>query len=140
MAGRPIRNTNPTKIAGCCAVFAESDLVHKPQIRRRLEDIIAGLYKAVVTNHLNNVGNGRTIAATIAFQSGVSKNVGVVKAFADATGREAFVDDEGYLMGVLGSAILARKCGRRLHSASMSRRLSSPPSVTSATAARTTAG
>jgi predicted CoA-substrate-specific enzyme activase len=38
-----LRSKRPTKIAGRCTVFAESDLVHKAQIGHKLEDIIAGL-------------------------------------------------------------------------------------------------
>ena len=50
------------------------------------EDIIAGLCHAVVANYLNNIGKGKKIAAPIVFQGGVSKNVGVIKAFEQATG------------------------------------------------------
>ena len=52
------------------------------------EDIIAGLCKAVVSNYLNNVGKGKKIKPPIVFQGGVSKNIGVIKAFEEATGEE----------------------------------------------------
>lgn len=98
---------NPTPIAARCTVFAESDLVHKAQIGHSKQDIIAGLCKAVVTNYLNNVGKGKKINPPIVFQGGVSKNVGVIKAFEDATGYPVIVDDNGHLTGALGAAILA---------------------------------
>ena len=96
---------NPTPIAARCTVFAESDLVHKK------EDIIAGLCNAVANNYLNNIGKGKKILAPIVFQGGVSKNEGVVKAFADSLGEEIIVDDNGHLMGCYGAAILALGCG-----------------------------
>ncbi len=107
-----LRSKRPTKIAGRCTVFAESDLVHKAQIGHKLEDIIAGLCTAIVGNYLNNVGKGKEVLAPIVFQGGVSKNVGVVRAFHEATGHEVFVDDDGHLMGALGVALVARDSGQ----------------------------
>ncbi len=106
-----LRSTRPTKIAGRCTVFAESDLVHKAQIGYATEDIIAGLCSAIVGNYLNNVGKGKEIEPPIVFQGGVSKNVGVVQAFERLTGHEVLVDDCGHLMGALGIALLARDSG-----------------------------
>ena len=103
-----LRSKAPTKIAGRCTVFAESDLVHKAQIGHSKEDLIAGLCAAIVNNYLNNVGKGKNIQPPIVFQGGVSKNIGVVKAFEAVTGFNVVVDDFGPLMGAIGAAILAR--------------------------------
>ena len=99
----------PTKIAARCTVFAESDLVHKMQIGYSKEDIIAGLCKSVAQNYLNNVGKGKKINGPVIFQGGVSKNIGVKKAFEEELGMEVIVDDNGHLMGALGVAILSKK-------------------------------
>lgn len=107
-----LTSENPTNIAARCTVFAESDLVHKAQIGHKKEDIIAGLCKAVVANYLNNIGKGKKIKAPIVFQGGVSKNVGVKKAFEDEVGCEVIVDENGHLMGAFGVAVLARKSGK----------------------------
>lgn len=88
-----LKSKTPTPIAARCTVFAESDLVHKAQMGYSREDIIAGLCKAVVTNYLNNVGKGKRIQSPIVFQGGVSKNVGVVRFFKEATGEDILVDD-----------------------------------------------
>ncbi len=103
-----LTSNNPTKIAARCTVFAESDLVHKAQIGHKKEDIIAGLCMAVVTNYLNNVGKGKTIKAPIVFQGGVSKNIGVIKAFEKVTNEKVLVDPNSHLMGALGVAILSK--------------------------------
>lgn len=106
-----LTSKNPTAIAARCTVFAESDLVHKAQIGHKKEDIVAGLCKSVASNYLNNVGKGKKILAPIVFQGGVSKNIGVVKAFKDLTGEDILVDNNSHLMGALGVAILAKRSG-----------------------------
>lgn len=104
-----LKAKKPTKIAARCTVFAESDLVHKMQIGYSKEDIIAGLCKSVAQNYLNNVGKGKKIKGPVIFQGGVSKNIGVKKAFEEEIGMEVIVDENGHLMGALGVAILASK-------------------------------
>lgn len=109
-----LQSQNPTRIAARCTVFAESDLVHKAQIGHKKEDLVAGICNAVVGNYLNNVGKGKKIYPPVVFQGGVSKNVGVVRAFEQATGHEIYVDEFGHLMGALGVAILAGKSGKEM--------------------------
>lgn len=106
--GIALTSKSPTKIAARCTVFAESDLVHKSQMGHKKEDIIAGLCYAIVNNYLNNVGKGKKIKPPIVFQGGVSKNIGVVKAFEEVTGYDVLVDENSHLMGALGVAILSK--------------------------------
>ena len=102
-----LASKRPANIAARCTVFAESDLVHKIQVGYAREDIIAGLCRAVASNYLNNVGKGKKIVAPVVFQGGVSKNVGVVRAFEDMLGMSVLVDPDGHLMGAFGVALLA---------------------------------
>ena len=104
-----LTSKNPTKIAARCTVFAESDLVHKAQMGHKKEDIIGGLCYSVVNNYMNNVAKGKNIKPPIVFQGGVSKNIGVIKAFKDITKEEIITDPNGHLMGALGVAILSKK-------------------------------
>ncbi|WP_206458190.1 acyl-CoA dehydratase activase [Anaerovorax sp. IOR16] len=104
-----LTSQNPSKLAARCTVFAESDMVHKAQIGHKKEDIIAGLCMAVVSNYLNNVGKGKMIKPPIVFQGGVSKNVGVIKAFEQVTNEKIYVDANSHLMGALGVAILSKR-------------------------------
>lgn len=108
-----LSSKKPANIAARCTVFAESDLVHKIQVGYAREDIIAGLCRAVATNYLNNVGKGKHIVAPVVFQGGVSKNVGVVKAFEDELGMDVIVDADGHLMGAFGVALLAAEAAPR---------------------------
>lgn len=104
-----LTSQNPTSIAARCTVFAESNLVHKAQMGYKKEDRIAGLCKSVATNYLNNVGKGKKILPPIIFQGGVSKNIGVVKAFENILNEKILTDENGHLMGALGVAILSKK-------------------------------
>jgi len=104
---------HPVKIAARCAVFAESDMVHKAQAGHRKEDLVAGLCAAVVLNYLSDVGQGKEIVSPVIFQGGVSKNAGVVEAFRKLTGFDILVDDSSHLAGALGCAILARPKARQ---------------------------
>lgn len=106
-----LSSNNPAQIAARCTVFAESDLVHKAQIGCRKEDIIAGLVRSVAINYLNNVGKGKKICAPIVFQGGVSKNIGVVRAFEELVGERVYVHENSHLMGAIGVAILAKRSG-----------------------------
>lgn len=104
-----ISSSHPTPIAARCTVFAESDLVHKLQMGYAKNDIVAGLCYSVASNYLNNVAKGKKIKAPVIFQGGVSKNCGVKKAFEDLLQTTIITDEDGHLMGALGSAILAKQ-------------------------------
>lgn len=103
-----LKSTSPVRIAGRCAVFAESDMIHKQQLGYRSEDIIYGLCEALVRNYLNNVGKGKEIKPPIVFQGGVAANKGIKKAFEEALGYEVFIPKHYDVMGSLGAAILAK--------------------------------
>ncbi len=105
-----LSSKNSAKLSARCSVFAESDLVHKLQMGYKKEDVIRGLCDAIVSNYLNNVAKGKRIKSPIVFQGGVSKNVGVKKAFEDELGEEVIVIKEGHLMGAYGIALISKNC------------------------------
>lgn len=98
---------NPTRIAGRCAVFAESDMIHKQQMGYQTEDIIWGLCQALVRNYLSNVGKGKDIKSKVLFQGGVAANAGIKKAFENELQCEIFVPKNYDVMGAIGAALLA---------------------------------
>lgn len=104
-----LRARNPVRIAGRCAVFAESDMIHKQQTGHCKEDIIAGLCEALVRNYLNNLAKGKQIEAPILFQGGVAANVGIVAAFEKILNQRLIVPRYYDVMGAYGAAILARE-------------------------------
>lgn len=103
-----LRAHTPVRIAGRCAVFAESDMIHKQQMGFSLEDILAGLCEALVRNYLNNVGKGKEILAPAVFQGGVAANAGMRKAFEKALGMEVHIPRYFNVMGAVGAALLAK--------------------------------
>ena len=94
------------RIAGRCAVFAESDMIHKQQLGYNQSDIIKGLCMALVRNYLNNVGKGKEIKPEIFFQGGVAANKGIKKAFENELGYKVYVPKNYDVMGAIGVAIM----------------------------------
>lgn len=104
-----LKSNTPVRIAGRCAVFAESDMIHKQQTGHCTEDIVNGLCDALVRNYLNNLSKGKTIQEPIVFQGGVAANVGIVAAFEKALNCKIFVPQYFDVMGAYGAAIIARQ-------------------------------
>lgn len=103
-----LRASMPVRIAGRCAVFAESDMIHKQQMGYNQADIIMGLCEALVRNYLNNVGKGKEIRPKVFFQGGVAANKGMKAAFERALGFEVIVPEHFNMMGAIGAAVLAK--------------------------------
>lgn len=108
MGSIALKSKKPASIAARCTVFAESDLVHKAQMGCSKEDIIAGLCEAVAKNYLSNLCKNKKLEDRIVFQGGVSKNIGVVKAFEKILGKNVYVDKDSHLFGALGIAIISK--------------------------------
>lgn len=105
---RAAKGEHPVRIAGRCAVFAESDMIHKQQMGHPLEDILAGLCRALVRNFLGNLGKGRELKPPIIFQGGVAANLGIRKSFEEVLGCQLIIPDHYEVMGAIGVAILAK--------------------------------
>ena len=99
----------PVRIAGRCAVFAESDMISKQQTGHSNEDIIAGLCAALVRNYLNNLAKGKKINDPVIFQGGVAANVGIVAAFEEELKTKLIIPQHYDVMGAYGVAILAKE-------------------------------
>jgi len=104
-----LRSKTPVRIAGRCAVFAESDMIHKQQTGHSVEDIINGLCEALVRNYLNNLAKGKDIEEPIVFQGGVAANVGIVAAFERAIGKKIIIPQYYDVMGAYGAALIAKE-------------------------------
>ncbi len=101
----------PARVAGRCAVFAKSDLVHLQQQGASLPDLVAGLCLAVARNLRATLGSGQPFQPPIVFQGGVARNAGMVWALEQVLGLEPgalLVPPHCTLMAALGAAHLAR--------------------------------
>ena len=108
---RASRSNLPSRIAGRCSILAHSDVVHLRQSGEDLDNIAAGLCRAVVINVLA-MGRNKTIEPPILFQGGVAANAGVVNALR----RELNLDETGLIVpphyktiGAIGVALHAMK-------------------------------
>lgn len=104
-----LQSTASVRIAGRCAVFAESDMIHKQQTGQPIADILNGLCQALVRNYLNNVGKGKQIHGPVLFQGGVAANKGMQRAFQEALQMDILVPPHFNVMGAVGAALLAKE-------------------------------
>lgn len=104
-----LKSKTNIRIAGRCAVFAESDMIHKQQLGHNEEDIVNGLCEALARNFINNLGKGKDIKPPVVFQGGVSLNIGIKKAFERLLGCSIHVPENSHVMGAIGAAILAKE-------------------------------
>jgi len=102
-----LRSVSPVRIAGRCAVFAESDMIHKQQSGHSNEDIVNGLCEALVRNYLSNLAKGKEIKEPIVFQGGVAANKGIASAFEKALGMKVIIPEDHAVMGAFGAALFA---------------------------------
>ena len=108
-----LKSEMEVRVAGRCAVFAESDMIHKQQLGHRIEDIVYGLCQALVRNYLNNLGKGKDIRPPVLFQGGVAANRGIREAFRRELEMEIEVPSHYDVMGAIGAALIAREQVRR---------------------------
>lgn len=104
-----LKSQNPVRIAGRCAVFAESDMIHKQQLGHKIEDILYGLCLALARNYVSNVAKGKQIEEPIVFQGGVAANIAMKRAFEEILQKRIDVLDDFDVMGAIGIALLAKE-------------------------------
>jgi len=103
-----VNSENPAFIAGRCAVFSKSDIVHLQQEGIPNKDIAAGICSAVVRNYIAQFSKGRKFEVPIVFQGGLAANKGVIKAFRDTlelTEVELATASHFEVMGAIGCAM-----------------------------------
>lgn len=109
-----LQSTNPAQVAGRCAVFAKTDIIHLQQEGVPKQDIAAGICRAVVRNYLAQFLKGRSIEKPVVFSGGLAANAGVVKAFREVlkvTETELAVPGHFKVMGAFGTAMMASRVG-----------------------------
>lgn len=104
-----LNSSSPVRIAGRCAVFAESDMIHKQQAGHSVEDIICGLCEALVRNYINNLAKGKELLEPFVFQGGVAANQGIVAAFEKELNTKVIIPQYHDVMGAYGVALMAKE-------------------------------
>jgi predicted CoA-substrate-specific enzyme activase len=108
-----LKSKTPVRIAGRCAVFAESDMIHKQQLGCNDTDIIRGLCEALVRNYLNNIAKGKELNNKVFFQGGVAANGGMKAAFENILQTEVIIPEHYNMMGAIGAAIIAAEAAKK---------------------------
>jgi predicted CoA-substrate-specific enzyme activase len=109
LSRRALLGSGAVRISGRCTVFAESDMVHKQQTGHKVDDIIYGLCRALVSNFLSNVGSGKDIRPPLVFQGGVAFNEGIIRALREELKMEIIVPAHPEVTGAIGAALLVHE-------------------------------
>ena len=90
-AREALKSTNPARLAGRCAVFAKSDMIHLQQKATPTKDITMGLCEALVRSYRGNIARGKEFEGPISFQGGVAANEAMLVAFKKVLKREDII-------------------------------------------------
>lgn len=105
-----LQSTKPAPIAGRCAVFAKTDMIHQAQEGTPVPDILLGLAFALARNYVATLVRGEPFVSLVSLQGGVMSNQAVVHAFRKilALGSDQIVRPPHFsVLGAVGCAVLA---------------------------------
>jgi predicted CoA-substrate-specific enzyme activase len=95
-------------ISSVCTVFAESEVVSLIGTGERIEDISAGLFKAIA-KRVGAMYSRLGSPTPLVFTGGVARNAGVVEAMKMLFKTEILIPDVPDIMGAYGAALFARE-------------------------------
>ena len=101
------RASAPVAISSTCTVFAESEVISHLAQDQSVEDIVAGLCRAIASRVYGLASRARLTTPTI-MTGGVARNQGVVKAMEALLKAPVHVPDQPQLAGAFGAALIAR--------------------------------
>ncbi len=110
-----LASQKPARLAGRCAVFAKSDMIHLQQAAVPEQDIVAGLCLALVRNLKATVARGKKIRAPMVFQGGVAANAGVrqaLKTVFHLGDGDLIIPEHFRTIGAIGAVLYSRRTGR----------------------------
>ncbi len=102
-----LKSANPCIISSVCTVFAETEVISLRAEKKPIEDIIAGIHRAVA-KRIVAMMTPIDIASPIMMTGGVAKNVGQREALEQELGTKLIVPQEPQIVGALGAALFAR--------------------------------
>ncbi len=105
-----LRSQSPARIAGRCAVFAKTDMIHQAQEGAPIPDILLGLAFGLARNYIATLIRGEEIAPIVSLQGGVMNNRAVVRAFKSLLGleeHEIIIPPYFDVLGAVGAALIA---------------------------------
>ncbi len=110
-----LKSKIPTRISGRCAVFGESDIIHKSRAGFPMEDLFMGLAHSICRTYLSDIGKGKMISVPVVAQGGTFLNQAIKKAFMDTlqlTESDFIIAKDNRFVigaGALGAALLSKQ-------------------------------
>jgi predicted CoA-substrate-specific enzyme activase len=101
-----LTSRKPVEFTTGCAVFAESEAVSRIAEGARVEDILAGVHKAMASKIVNLVVRSG-LAKECAVTGGGAKDIGLVKTLEAELNTPLFVPDEPRISAAYGAALVA---------------------------------
>ncbi len=98
---------DPVPISSTCTVFAESEVISHLARNVPINDIVAGLCRAIAGRVYGLASRTRLTPPTL-MSGGVARNRGVVKALEALLGADIYVPPSPQTVGAYGAALLAR--------------------------------
>ena len=95
------------RISSLCTIFAQQEIVSSLSAGVAVEEIIAGLYDALVSR-VAGLARRLGIERDVVLTGGVAKNGGIVKALKENLGLEVLLPGDPLLTGALGAALLGK--------------------------------
>jgi len=108
MGPMSLKSKNACNISSTCTVFAETEVVSLRAQGKTVEDLIAGIHKAIA-NSIIIMASSIRLERETAFTGGVARNTGVQKALEEIGGIKCLVPPEPQKAGALGAALIALK-------------------------------
>lgn len=102
-----LTSESPCSISSTCTVFAETEVVSLRAEGKRLNDLIAGIHKAIASR-IAVMASGIGFDEKTVFTGGVAKNSGVKAALEEIAHVSIIVPKEPQITGALGAALIAQ--------------------------------
>ena len=102
-----MRGEKAVKISTTCTVFAESEVLSWLGRGKKVEDILLGVHRSIVSRSMGLVRRVG-VRSEVTFTGGVTKTIGVVEGLNEALGCKVNVGADSHFMGALGAALFAR--------------------------------
>jgi predicted CoA-substrate-specific enzyme activase len=103
-----LKSKKACPITSTCTVFAESEVVSLRAAGEQPEDLIAGIYTAIIKRVATMAGR-IGFRKEVVFTGGVAKSIGARKALEERIGFQVFLPEEPQIIGALGASLFAEE-------------------------------
>jgi predicted CoA-substrate-specific enzyme activase len=106
-----LRSKDPVELSSTCIVMAESEVVSLIAERRPVEDIVAGIHRAVA-ERVGNMAKQLGVLEVVFFDGGPARNPGIKAALEQELGVQLYVPTNPQVSAAIGAALVARDAVR----------------------------